>query len=119
MLLLIDRAAAENKDASLKEMFNKLCSVDCIPQKKNGFVSYTMSLCKTDQDTAEKLWSVIDTLHTKQKEEKQLRTSLLVEMWTDSWRIEENEDPKEGKEREVPEEAKNSKGNDEIASERR
>ena len=84
MLLLIDRAAAENKDASLKEMFNKLCSVDCIPQKKNGFVSYTMSLCKTDHDTAEKLWAVIDALHTKQKEEKQLRTSLLVGMWIDS-----------------------------------
>ena len=95
MLLLIDRAAAENKDASLKEMFNKLCSVDCIPQKKNGFVSYTMSLCKTDHDTAEKLWAVIDALHTKQKE-----------------------DSKEGKERKISEEAKISKGN-EITSYRR
>ena len=78
MLLLIDRAAAENKDDSLKEIYNKLCSVDCIPQKKNGFVSYTTSLCKTDKATAERVWSVIDVLHTKQKEEKHLRTSLLV-----------------------------------------
>ena len=91
MLLLVDRAAAENKDASLEEMFTKLCSVDCIPQKKDGFVRYTMSLCKTDQDTSEKMWSVIDALHIKQKEEKHLRTSLLVCECNDLLRIEESE----------------------------
>ena len=61
-----------------------LLLIDSKTQQMNGLGSYTMSLCKTDHDTAEKLWAVIDALHTKQKEEKQLRTSLLVGMWIDS-----------------------------------
>ena len=69
-LLVVDRAAAENNDDTLNDIYAKLCTVDCIPRKKDGFVKYVASCCKTDDEKAEAVWSAIESLRTKQREEK-------------------------------------------------
>lgn len=78
MLRVLDRAEAENKEASCKDCYRKLCSVDCVPQKKEGFVKYVANLCKLEPSDAEAIWLTVEAIREKQKEEKQLFTSTLV-----------------------------------------
>lgn len=78
MLRVIDRAEAENKEEGRKDCYRKLCSVDCVPQKKEGFVKYVANLCKLETNEAEAIWSTVEKIREKQKEEKQLFTSTLV-----------------------------------------
>ena len=66
MLLCIDRAAAENQVSELQPIFTKLCTADCLPQKKEGFIKYTVSFCKTTQELATKVWKTVEALHEKQ-----------------------------------------------------
>ena len=78
MLRVMDRVEAENKEDNRKDCYRKLCSVDCVPQKKEGFVKYVANLCKLEADEAEAIWETVEKVREKQKEEKQLFTSTLV-----------------------------------------
>lgn len=78
MLRIVDRAAAENDDEAMAPIYEKLQSVDCIPQKRDGFINYTINLTKADRKLVERAWNRLDSLHKKQRQEKQEHTATIV-----------------------------------------
>lgn len=80
-MLLIDRAAFENKDSQLKPIFDKLVLVDCVPRKKDGFVNYTSALCKVDKEIAERAWDVLEKTKAMIPAEKRKIINKLVRVW--------------------------------------
>ena len=78
MLRIIDRAAAENEDEEMMVIYEKLQSVDCIPQKRDGFINYTVNLTKADRKKVERVWNKVESLHQKQRQEKQAHTAEIV-----------------------------------------
>ena len=78
MLRIIDRAVAENDDEEMMEIYEKLQSVDCVPQKRDGFINYTVNLTKADRKKVERVWNKVESLHQKQRQEKQARTAEIV-----------------------------------------
>ena len=77
-LLLIDRAAFENKDSELAPIFDKLVLVDCVPRKKDGFVNYTSALCKVEKEIAERAWDVLEKTKAMLPAEKRKTINKLV-----------------------------------------
>lgn len=78
MLLVVDRVAYDNKDEALKPVLEKLCTVDCLPQKKEGFVNYVSNFAKVDKKTAEKVWELIVACKKKQRKSKLDYTETIV-----------------------------------------
>lgn len=84
MLLVVDRVAYDNKDEVLKPVLEKLCTVDCLPQKKDGFVSYVSNFAKVDKTTSEKVWELIVACKEKQRKSKLDYTDTIVSVFSHS-----------------------------------
>ena len=61
----------ENKDESLKPIFDILSKTDNIPTKEKGFVTFMQQTCHADEETGKKLYK--EMLEWKKKEAAEVR----------------------------------------------
>ena len=70
MLRIMDRLEHDNKKKEWKPALKKLCTVDCVPQKKDGFITYVSNFTKIDKDKAEELWNRVVSYKERQHKDK-------------------------------------------------
>lgn len=70
MLRIMDRIEHDNKNKGWKPALKKLCTVDCVPQKKDGFIAYVSNLTKMDKSKVEELWNQVVSYKERQHKDK-------------------------------------------------
>lgn len=68
-LRIIDRMVYENKDESLKPVFDILAKTDNIPTKEKGFVTFMQQTCHADEETGKKLYMEMQEWRKKEAAE--------------------------------------------------
>ena len=68
-LRIIDRMVYENKDESLKPVFDILAKTDNIPTKEKGFVTFMQQTCHADEETGKKLYREMQEWRKKEAAE--------------------------------------------------
>ena len=59
----------ENKDESLKPVFDILAKTDNIPTKEKGFVTFMQQTCHADEETGKKLYKEMQEWRKKEAAE--------------------------------------------------